>query len=100
MRHCDSALHVSGRSQYIDDVPAPAGMLHGAVFGSPIAHGKILAVHTEAALEVVGVHAVYTFKDIPGDPLIGALRKDEPLLADDEAMFIGHPIALIIADSP
>lgn len=100
MRHCDSALHVTGRSQYIDDVPAPAGMLHAAVFGSPIAHGKILAVHTEAALEVAGVRAVYTYGDVPGDPMIGALKKDEPLLAHDEALFIGHPIALVVAETP
>ena len=49
MRHCDSKLHVSGRSKYVDDLPAPNGMLHGAIFGSPVAHGKLLSVDIEAA---------------------------------------------------
>jgi len=100
MRHRDSDLHVTGRSQYVDDVPPPAGMLHGAVFGAPVAHGKIQAVELEAAREVEGVVAVFAHSDIPGDPIIGALRKDEPLWANDEVRFIGQPIALVVAESP
>lgn len=100
MRHCDSALHVSGRSQYIDDVPAPAGLLHAAPFGSPIAHGTIAAIDVSAAEAMPGVHAVLRFQDIPGDPIIGAVLKDEPLLAHDKVYFYGQPIAVVIAESP
>jgi len=100
MRHRDSALHVTGRSQYVDDVPAPAGMLHGAVFGSPSAHGTVHALDVDAARQTPGVVAVYTYSDIPGDPIIGALIKDEPLLANDKVMFEGQPMALVIADTP
>ena len=48
MKHCDSALHVTGQSDYVDDVPSPTGMLHGAFFGSPVAHGLITSVDTTA----------------------------------------------------
>ncbi|MEO0509753.1 MAG: molybdopterin cofactor-binding domain-containing protein [Verrucomicrobiota bacterium] len=100
MRHCDSALHVTGRSQYIDDVPAPAGMLHGAVFGSPVAHGLIRKIDVLAAREVPGVRGVVLYGDIPGDPMIGALKNDEPLFAKDEVLFMGQPLALIVAETP
>lgn len=99
MQHCDSPLHVTGRSEYVDDVPAPAGMLHGAVFGSPIAHGKITKLDLDAAKAADGVKGVYTLDDIPGSKMIGALALDEPLLCDGEVMYQGHPIALIVADT-
>jgi xanthine dehydrogenase large subunit len=99
MQHCDSALHVTGRSQYVDDVPAPADMLHAAVFGSPVAHGKIISVDTAKAAAVDGVKAVFRYADIPGDPMIGPLRQDEPLLANDELRYIGQPVVLVVAES-
>jgi len=99
MRHCGSHLHVSGRSQYVDDVPAPKGMLHAVVFGSPVAHGKLLSLDLEAAKAVEGVKAIVTYESIPGSKMIGALALDEPLFADKEVLFQGHPIALVIADS-
>ena len=100
MRHCDSELHVSGRSQYVDDLPVPNGMLHGAIFGSPVAHGKLLSVDFEAAKDIDGVVGVVSSDTVPGSKLIGALRADEPLFAIDEVLFQGHPIAMVVATSP
>lgn len=100
MRHCDSELHVSGRSQYVDDVAPPAGMLHGAVFGSPVAHGKVLSLDLDAARSVEGVVQVITHDTVPGSKLVGALALDEPLFAHGVVMFIGHPLAMVIAETP
>ncbi|MGJ8640382.1 MAG: xanthine dehydrogenase molybdopterin binding subunit [Opitutaceae bacterium] len=100
MRHCDSELHVRGRSQYIDDVPAPSGMLHGAIFGSPSAHGRLISVDFEAAKAVDGVVGVVCYDTVPGSKLVGALSLDEPLFVKDEVRYIGHPIAMIVATSP
>ena len=99
MRHCDSDLHVTGRSQYTDDVAPPDGMLHGVPFGSPIAHGKVLNLDVSEAEKMEGVRAVYTFNDIPGTRIIGAVVADEPLLAHDEVKYQGQPLALVVADS-
>lgn len=99
MRHCDSDLHVTGRSEYVDDVSPPAGMLHGAVFGSPLAHGELRSLEVEAARGLDGVRAVLTHDDIPGSPVIGAIIADELLLAKDEVRFHGQPIALVIAET-
>ena len=43
MKHLDAAAHTRGESLYVDDVRPPSGMLHAAVFGSPVAHGELLA---------------------------------------------------------
>ena len=99
MRHCDSELHVTGRSEYTDDVAPPDGLLHGAIFGSPIAHGKIQNLDTQAAMDFPGVRGVFAFDDIPGQKIIGAVIQDEPLFAHDAVMYQGHPLALVVADT-
>ena len=96
-KHIDSHLHVRGESQYVDDVPAPSGMLHAAVFGSPKAHGVISRLATGAARAAPGVVAVLTAADIPGVNRFGPIIEDEQLLVDREVCFIGHPIALVVA---
>ena len=42
MKNIDAALHTRGESEYVDDVPQPADMLYAAIYGSPVAHGKIM----------------------------------------------------------
>ena len=99
MKHIDSHLHVTGKSQYVDDVPAPSDMLHCAVYGSPVAHGNIRSLDLSAARSAKGVSHILTQNDIPGNPIIGVISKDEPLFAGDTVNFHGQPIALIIADT-
>lgn len=99
MKHCDSTLHVKGQSNYVDDIPAPAGMLHGAFLGSPVAHGFIKKLDTSAATKTPGVVSVFTYDDIPGDGMLGPIISDEPLLAIEETTFHGQPIVFIVAES-
>ncbi len=100
MKHIDSIAHVRGESQYVSDLPRPEGMLYAAVFGSPVAHGRIRKLDISAAKALEGVVAVLTAADIPGDNQIGPLIPDELPLAEEEVHFIGQPVALVIADSP
>jgi xanthine dehydrogenase large subunit len=100
MKHIDSAAHTRGKSQYVDDVPQPAEMLYAAIFPSPIAHGKILALDLREARKLSGVVAVLTAKDIPGENQIGPIIQDEPLLAEAEVHFVGHPVVVVVAASP
>lgn len=99
MNHIDAAFHTRGESQYVDDMPQPAELLHAAVFGSPVAHGKIVSLDIKAALAHEGVAGVFLAKDIPGENQIGALIPDEALLAEGEVHYIGEPIALVVADT-
>ncbi len=98
MKHLDAADHTRGTSRYVDDVPELAGMLHAAVFGSPVAHGELKSIDLEAARAAPGVVAVLTADDIPGENQIGPIIQDEPLLAEGEVHFQGHPIALVVAE--
>ena len=81
MKHIDAVSHVRGESQFVDDVPPPAEMLYAAVYGSPVMHGKILAIHTEHARAMEGIVAVLTAQDVPGKNQIGPIIPDEELLA-------------------
>lgn len=99
MKNLDSIKHVRGESQFVDDVLTPNGLLHGYVYYSPIAHGKILNIELSEALHSEGVKAIFTAKDIPGENQIGGIISDENLFAEDDVHFIGHPIAFIVAET-
>lgn len=99
MKHIDAHLHTRGESQYIDDVPPPEGLLYGAVFSSPSAHGHIKKLNLDAARAMPGVVAIITAGDIPGSNQIGPIIQDEELLAENTVTFMGQPIAVIVADT-
>ena len=100
MQHLDAALHTRGASCYVDDVRPPEGMCYAAVYGSPVAHGLVRALHLDAARTAEGVLAVLTASDIPGENQIGPIIEDEPLLAEGTVHFQGQPVALVVATTP
>ena len=99
IRNIDSFTHTRGESIYLDDIPVINGTLFAAVFGSPVAHGKILSLDLSEAEVMEGVVRIFAYKDIPGKNQIGGIVPDEPLLAEDEVHFDGMPVALVIATS-
>jgi len=97
--NADAPGHVTGRSIYVDDIPAMDGMLYIKIFDSPVAHGKIRSVDHKEAGQTEGVIKIFSYKDIPGENQIGGIIPDEPLLADTEVHFCGQPILIIAAES-
>jgi xanthine dehydrogenase large subunit len=95
----DDALHVRGRSLFLDDLPEPAGLLHAAVLASPSAHGRIARLDAGGAREIPLVREVITADMIPGENQIGGIIADEPLLADGEVTYAGEPVALVVAET-
>ncbi|MES2588323.1 MAG: xanthine dehydrogenase molybdopterin binding subunit [Bacteroidota bacterium] len=96
----DSAIkHVSGQSIYIDDMHINSQLLHGKVVYSKHAHAKITSIDISEAKKLKGVHAVLTYKDIPGENQMGPVVHDEPCLAENEVICVGQAIVLIAADS-
>jgi xanthine dehydrogenase large subunit len=91
--------HTTGESIFVDDIPEPKNMLHTAVFVSNIPHGKILNLNLEEARESEGVVKVITYEDIPGENQVGRIIQDEELLAEHKVDFIGHPIAVVFAET-
>jgi aerobic carbon-monoxide dehydrogenase large subunit len=84
---------------------------HMVVVRSPIAHGKIVAVDSEAARAVPGVIAVWTADDLRQDlgsvPTISprvsqddrVLPYLQPVLADSRVRYVGEPVAVVVAES-
>jgi xanthine dehydrogenase large subunit len=93
----DSYTHTRGESIYMDDIPTQNGTLYGAVFGSPVAHGRILKLDLSKAAAMQGVIRIFTAKDIAGKNQIGGIVPDEPLMAEDEVHFNGMPVAFVVA---
>jgi carbon-monoxide dehydrogenase large subunit len=99
---------LKGEAAYVGDMKLP-GMLHAAFVRSYYAHARIVAVDTEAARTLPGVHAVLTAADVEGlvDPFPMLVRDGaeivpvmHPVLARDRVRYVGEPVALVIADTP
>lgn len=98
--HESGMRHTTGEALYVDDLPAPPGLLHAWIVASPIARGKITRRDASAAKALPGVRAVLFGEDVPGHNDIGAIFHDEPLLAVDELCTVGQAIAVVFAESP
>ena len=107
IRH-DGTDKVTGRAQYGADIALP-GMLYGKVLRSPHAHARIKSIDTSKAEAMPGVHAVVTSADLPqaGGRVLdlgeGAMINPKFLsnncLAAEKALYKGHAIAAVAADS-
>lgn len=97
MKRQDSPAKLTGSERFTADLRLP-GMLYAAIVGSDLAHGRIVGVDKSAALAMPGVVAVLTNEDLP-------IRQDEhgdpvaELLAGEESLHVGHPIALVLAET-
>src|SRR4051812_19281936 len=95
---------IKGLAHYVDDIRLP-DTLHVAFVRSMYAHARINGIDTTAAASAPGVVAVYTGKDIADKvgpvPCAAALPglkvPDYRVLATGKALFVGHPIAAVVA---
>ena len=96
----DSAVgHVTGEAVYIDDILVNEQLLVGRVVYSQHAHAKIKSFDLSEARKVAGVHAVLSYKDIPGHNQMGPVVKDELCLAENKVTFVGQAMFLIAAET-
>ena len=99
-RHDSAHKHVTGEAVYIDDMPEPAGLLHGCLGLSTVAHGRVVAMDLDAVRRAPGVALVLTARDMPGSNDISPTgRNDEPVLADGLVQFHGQPMFAVIAQT-
>ncbi len=97
---------LTGAANYTADLSDPRleGALHATFVRSIVANGEILEIDTSEALEVPGVVAVLTGKDIdlklPGTvPRFPPQLLNRPLLAHDRVRFVGEPIAVVLSET-
>lgn len=94
----DAPAKVSGKTIYGDDLKLP-GMLHVKLVHAPLAHARIKRIDVSKALAVPGVEAVITARELPPhrhDPD----NRTRVLLARDEVLFYGQPVAAVLARDP
>src|SRR5260370_358376 len=107
IRH-DGVDKVTGRAVYGADVQM-AGLLHGRVLRSPIAHGKIRKIDVSKAAALTGVEAVVTSAEFPetgdkiaelGEGAIVVRHLSANCMARDKVLYKGQPVAAVAAVSP
>jgi xanthine dehydrogenase molybdopterin binding subunit/xanthine dehydrogenase small subunit len=98
--HESAHKHVNGEAVYTDDIALRSGRaLEVWPVHSPHAHAKIKKRDVSAARKMPGIHAVLTADDLPGLNDVGAVRKDEELLAGKVAQFHGHIVAAVVGET-
>lgn len=97
VKRLDSPPKLTGHEKFTGDLRFP-GMLRARLIGSDYAHARIVSVNAEEALQVPGVVAVLTSKDLP---VARAENGASPIsiLADGEALYVGHPVAVVLAET-
>ena len=107
IRH-DGVDKVTGRARYGADIAMP-GLIHGKVLRSPHPHARIRSIDTSKAEALPGVRAVVTAADFPileDQPINYAeIRGSARMLAENvmarkKALYAGHAVAAVAADSP
>ncbi|VTU36086.1 Caffeine dehydrogenase subunit alpha [Variovorax sp. PBS-H4] len=109
-RRVEDRRLLTGKACFVDDIHLE-GMLHAVIVRSTVPHGRILSIDTAAALEVPGVHAVYTAQDVQS--VLGRVPKmplrlspvpehapfEQTVVAADKVRYVGEPIAIVVADT-
>ncbi|HWD20635.1 MAG TPA: xanthine dehydrogenase molybdopterin binding subunit [Verrucomicrobiae bacterium] len=96
--HESAHLHVTGAARYADDQAAHKNALETWPVCATVARAKILRREATEARLMPGIHAVLLAEDVPGVN-DSSPNHDEILLAEKEAAFHGHLIALVAGES-
>ena len=98
---------LEGKGCYVDDIQLPR-LCHVAFVRSPHAHAKILDIRFDQAMKVNGVIKIVKGEDIAAicKPYMGILSHLEGMksvphfpLAMDRAMWHGHPVVAVVAQT-
>ncbi|MFP3201707.1 MAG: glyceraldehyde dehydrogenase subunit alpha [Sulfolobus sp.] len=83
---------ITGTGRYVDDIELP-GMLYVAILRSTVSHARLKKVNVEDVLKVNGVVKVITGLNLK----VENRPKNFPM-ASDEILYVGQPIAAVIAN--
>ncbi|MCS0632224.1 xanthine dehydrogenase family protein molybdopterin-binding subunit [Telluria mixta] len=102
----DGEAKVTGSARYAAD-HFPPGLLYGWIVGSPLARGRVTGIDEAAARAVPGVVEVISHRNRRQLPRCDRSYEDEAAasgspfrpLYDDEVLFSGQPVALVVAQT-
>ena len=96
---------LSGNGVYTSDIMF-SEMLHLSFLRSNTAHGKIISINKLKALEIKGVHGIFTYEDFKEVPPIKSTSRmknyfatNQNILCSDKVRYVGEPIAVIVAEN-
>ena len=98
-KHESALKHVTGKAQYVDDIPTLANTLYVATGYSTVPHAKLISVDLSLVKTAPGVIDVITHLDIPGHNEVGPVYGGDPLLAESTVEYVGQPIFAVAATS-
>ncbi|MDH5674445.1 MAG: aerobic carbon-monoxide dehydrogenase large subunit [Myxococcales bacterium] len=99
MKRKEDPRFIRGMGRYVDDVKLP-DMLHMDIVRSPYAHARIKEIDASAALEMPGVVAVITGKDLEAHKLhwMPTLMNDtQMVLPTDKVVYYAQEVCAVIA---
>ncbi|XVF69318.1 hypothetical protein PTKIN_Ptkin11bG0071200 [Pterospermum kingtungense] len=95
-----AAIQASGEAVFVDDIPAPSNCLYGAFIYSTEPLARVEGIKFKSESPPIGVTAVISVKDIPGNNVGSAtIFGDEPLFADELVQCAGDRISFVVADT-
>lgn len=95
----DGVAKVTGGTKYAYDIHI-RGMLHAKVLRSPLGHARIKRIDTSKARAYPGVHSVFTAADLSKELDTNPNERVLTVLAGEEVLYYGQPIAAVLAESP
>ena len=106
MKRVEDPRLIKGIATYVDDLKLP-GVLHAEFVRSPHANAKINSIKTDGAKKLSGVVGIFTGTDVNdklgtipcASPLPGGKSPDHTVLAGARAYFVGHPVAVVVAET-
>lgn len=98
----EAMIQCSGEAQYTDDIPRFHNEVYASLVLSTVAVGEIVSIDPTAALEMEGVIAFYSAKDIPGENTftpdnVPLYSYNEEVLCSGAVKYYHQPIGIIVA---
>lgn len=100
----DSMALLTGKPVYVDDLTS-ADCLVVKLLHSPHAHAMIEDIDTSSAMQVSGIEAIFTYKDVPQNRYTTAGQtypEGSPydrLILDRRVRFVGDPVAIVAGEN-
>jgi CO/xanthine dehydrogenase Mo-binding subunit len=95
---CDALSKARGKEIFAADL-YPENFLWAGAVRAGVPHGELTHVHTDTAMDMDGVVAVLTRKDIDGPNRQGFIHWDMPVLCGTRVRHCGDAIALVLAEN-
>lgn len=95
----DGLAKIMGKAKFVGDYQLP-GMLHAGVLRCPVPHARIVRLDVTPALAVPDVVAAITHDDFVDHSLWGWPIRDQYILAYQKALYVGHGLAAVAAETP